>query len=230
MTTYAILVLGIARSGTSALAGTLAHMGIPFGDGLKPIDEQNAKGNYEHMELSKLNQQVLKVFGSNWSDHNPLPHNWIEHPEVKSISGQMASIIDQDFSGNSIFGIKDPRLVPLFPLYFKILQEKSIKSIVVASHRNKENTLVSIAKSGYYHGEFTYSLGNELYEHYSAGIDQAIALSGGIRIDFEDLLYNTEIVKKEILQSFPKEVSEYLEQRGATLPEFIDVQLHHHKA
>ncbi|MEQ9229573.1 MAG: hypothetical protein RIF46_02755 [Cyclobacteriaceae bacterium] len=78
MKTHAILVLGIARSGTSALAGTLAHMGIPFGNGLKPIDEQNAKGNYEHLELSKLNQQVLKVLGSNWSDHNPLPKNWFD--------------------------------------------------------------------------------------------------------------------------------------------------------
>ncbi|MEQ9229572.1 MAG: hypothetical protein RIF46_02750 [Cyclobacteriaceae bacterium] len=147
-----------------------------------------------------------------------------------SLSRQIATTIDRDFSANSIFGIKDPRLVPLFPLYLKILQEKSIQPIVVASFRKKEETLESIAKSGYYHGEFTSSLGNKLYEHYTAGIDQAIALSGGIRIDFEDLLYNTAIIKRELLQFFPKEVREYLEHEKTKLPEFIDVQLHHNKA
>ena len=69
----AVVVLGVARSGTSALSGALDILGVPFAGRLKPLDDWNAKGNYEHAELSDANKRILRALDSDWSDESPLP-------------------------------------------------------------------------------------------------------------------------------------------------------------
>ena len=229
MSSFAILILGIARSGTSALAGTLAHMGIPFGSHLKPADQQNPKGNYENIALSKANQRILSVLGSNWSDHHSLPNNWQENPKIIAEALEIKNLLVAEFSHLKVFGIKDPRLVPLFPLYSRILLQQNILPIVISTLRNKHEVIESIGKSGYYHGNFSFEQGEKLYVHYRKKIEKALAVSNGLEIRFENLLYQTETTLNDIRNFLPSEIHTFLDKAEFAQPAFIDVELHHCK-
>ncbi len=56
-----ILVMGMHRSGTSAMAGALVKAGLCAGDesGLYPADENNQKGFYEQRSLVGINELIL---------------------------------------------------------------------------------------------------------------------------------------------------------------------------
>lgn len=56
-----ILVMGMHRSGTSAMAGALVKAGLCPGDesGLYPADENNQKGFYEQRSLVGINESIL---------------------------------------------------------------------------------------------------------------------------------------------------------------------------
>jgi len=65
----AIVVLGMHRSGTSALTGILSRCGVPLGsrlyDGHAGI---NDKGYFENAPLADLNDDLLLAVGSCWHD------------------------------------------------------------------------------------------------------------------------------------------------------------------
>jgi len=184
----AVLILGIARSGTSAIAGALASAGLPFGDGLKPADWQNPKGNREDLALSQLNQELLALFGATWSSVRPLPLGWLDQPAVQAIAERMQEDIEARFGAFPAFGLKDPRLVPLYPLYAQVLARAGVATTLVTTERDKREVLTSIRKSGYYHGLYLPFSGHRLYRHYMAMIAALRTNPGSLHLRYEDLI------------------------------------------
>lgn len=188
MTKHVVLVCGIARSGTSAVSGALAAAGLPFGDGLKPCDWQNPKGNHEDAVLSELNIELLKLLGASWSTDRPLPEGWIDRTDVACMAERMASEIDARFGALAIFGLKDPRLVPLFPLYARLLRDQGRQLHLVTVSRKRSEVLASIRKSGYFHRRFTWRRGRRLYQHYMNQINALRVDPGSHHVTYDALL------------------------------------------
>ena len=70
----AVIVLGMHRSGTSALAGLLHELGLAMGPSLMPgRADENEKGFWEHEKIVSIHDRLLAYFGSGWSDPMPLP-------------------------------------------------------------------------------------------------------------------------------------------------------------
>ncbi len=121
MANNAILVLGMHRSGTSATCGVLQRMGIDFGPKLMPAKEGvNEKGYYEHIEITELNDAVFDAIGYYWFDVRPLPRAWDSAPEVSKVRDAIINVLERDFSSAPLWGLKDPRLCRLLPLWRKI--------------------------------------------------------------------------------------------------------------
>ena len=59
----AAIVLGVHRSGTSALAGTLSMLGIQFGKSLRPANAKNPRGLWEHNEILNLHDRIRAGIG-----------------------------------------------------------------------------------------------------------------------------------------------------------------------
>lgn len=99
---HPICVLGMHRSGTSCLVGSLQDRGIYLGD-VVTKSTHNAKGNREMVSLRKLNEHVLNHSGGSW---NTLPARirWTpEHTERRDILLQSFQHAKQRW------GFKDPR-------------------------------------------------------------------------------------------------------------------------
>ena len=59
----AIVVLGMHRSGTSAVCGALDVLGVNFGQRLAPAAKDNEKGYWEHPEIVSVARRIIAFSG-----------------------------------------------------------------------------------------------------------------------------------------------------------------------
>lgn len=99
-----IAILGMHRSGTSLLTGTLEECGLDLGD-VNTAAPANAKGNRESWLLMALHEDLLRTAGGGW-DNPP------EHPVIwKPIHCDIRDVFIRSFAGSPFWGFKDPRLL-----------------------------------------------------------------------------------------------------------------------
>lgn len=95
-------VLGMHRSGTSWLAGSLQEKGLELGE-VSTRDPHNQKGNRESKALMALHDAVLAANGGSWK--RPVwPNRWT--PEQ---SAELAAFIASMDAAYPAWGFKDPR-------------------------------------------------------------------------------------------------------------------------
>ena len=63
-----ILILGMHRSGTSALTGMLSLLDVYLGSELMEESLANVKGYYESNALCRINDKLLYQMESSWDD------------------------------------------------------------------------------------------------------------------------------------------------------------------
>ena len=143
-----VVILGMHRSGTSALAGALAQMGVDFGKHLISPSRDNPKGYFEHPEIVALHDALLRALGSRWDDYLPLPSGWTE-TEVTSgkFAPPLVAILKRDFGEASLFGVKDPRLCRLMPLWFPIFETLPAEPHFVLTIRHPWEVAESLRKT-----------------------------------------------------------------------------------
>ena len=64
----AVLVLGMHRSGTSALARAVQMLGVYLGNNFLSPRPDNPTGYWEDKHICDLNERLLAAFGLKWED------------------------------------------------------------------------------------------------------------------------------------------------------------------
>ena len=142
-----IIVLGMHRSGTSALSGVLSLLGAHPGESLMPAAKDvNPKGFWEHAEIVSLHDKLLEYFDSSWNDTSPLPDRWWLSNYSIEIRNQIINVLRRDFSNLSIWLIKDPRMCRLLPIWDEIFSELSCKPYFAITLRNPVEIAQSLHK------------------------------------------------------------------------------------
>ncbi|MFW6012121.1 MAG: sulfotransferase family protein [bacterium] len=132
----AVLVLGPHRSGTSAVARVLNLLGVDLGANMLPPKFDNRHGYWEHQTVFELHERLLSKAGSAWHEYRPMPAGWQELDEVKGIRGELLAFLREEFRGASLWGVKDPRLTALLPLWLDVLEELEAEPLFVVVVRN----------------------------------------------------------------------------------------------
>lgn len=109
--TSAILILGMHRSGTSCLAGSLQQAGLELGK-VFTKNSFNVKGNRENKDVMELNEDVLEFSGGAW-DKPPGELTWDKgHAKRREkILKRLAAAADR------YWGFKDPRALLTMPFW-----------------------------------------------------------------------------------------------------------------
>jgi len=141
-----VCVLGMHRSGTSALCGALDLMGVDFGKQLMPATDANEKGHWEHKEIVRIHDRLLSSLGSSWDDDESLPADWIEREAAREARSCLTGIVERDFADSSVFGIKDPRMCRLIPLWIPIFQSLRVDPHFVLVVRHPWEVAESLAQ------------------------------------------------------------------------------------
>jgi len=132
----AILVLGMHRSGTSALGGVVSMLGAAAPKTLLPANGGNPRGYWESLPLERANNDLLASAGSRWDDWRALNPQWIDSEVAKHFRRRIIEIIADEFASEPLFFIKDPRMCRLVPLMLSILSELNVSPVAFLPLRN----------------------------------------------------------------------------------------------
>lgn len=124
---HAILVLGMHRSGTSALTRVLSLMGATLPAHLMSATDDNPSGYWESSRLVPFNNRLLKSVGLRWDDDSSLPRGWSEGPTQAALRDEARSLINEEFGDTPLFVFKDPRMSRLLPFWESILRDLGVQ-------------------------------------------------------------------------------------------------------
>lgn len=141
-----VLILGMHRSGTSALAGSLALMGVHLGAQLVPPGPDNPKGFFEHDAIWRIHQNLLEQLGSDWHDIRPLPDGWLDSNEAEQARMEIIRIIHKEFTTDTVWGLKDPRLSRTLPLWQPIFEALDIQPRIIRLLRHPQEVAASLVR------------------------------------------------------------------------------------
>ena len=153
-----LVVLGMHRGGTSAVAGMLQRLGVDFGPRLMPANADNPAGYYEHNDVVNLHDRFLGRLGAAWDDPFPPafePSSWSElapAPGLPTYRQELLSILKRDFSGEDgrppapLWGLKDPRLCLLLPWWEPLWTELDSEPRFILVLRGPEAVAASLGR------------------------------------------------------------------------------------
>ena len=124
-----LIVLGMHRSGTSCLTGTLEQCGVELGE-VFTRNPFNQKGNRESADIQALNNDVLAYNGGSW-DKPVEAAAWTDaHRRLRT------TILDKFASVDSLWwGFKDPRVVFTLPFWLEGIEQHEFIGTIRHPHR-----------------------------------------------------------------------------------------------
>lgn len=132
------VVIGIGRSGTSAIASGLNALGIDFGNDLKPGDAVwNPKGFWEDIDIGHtINRGVVSVVDYNWMSMNSIHTLCHENPALQGLKNYAKDLLRKRMSNTTRWGFKDISTVKILPFWQEVFSELDVKDNYIITVRN----------------------------------------------------------------------------------------------
>jgi len=221
----AILVVGMHRSGTSALAGALSLLGIPLGDRLLKPGPDNPKGYWEHGDIVAVHEQLLAELGSRWDDVRALPEGWLSGEPARRAALAIGAILERDFGSESLWAVKDPRLCRLLPLWLHVLDRMQILPCVLFIARNPSEVSASLHVRNCWAPPF----GEVLWLRYVTDALAASKYTPREVVLFDDLLVQPLVVTQIALTRLGVAIPELDDELRSTVESFVSATNRHHR-
>jgi len=142
-----VVVLGMHRSGTSVITRGLQVMGVGLGDRMLPaMEDNNAKGFWEDVDLNALNIEMLSALGSDWHHLAPIERGEVEDLHKKGYFLRAIELLRQKVGNSTTFGFKDPRVAKLFPFWKGVFRHCQFELSYVLAVRHPLSVAKSLAK------------------------------------------------------------------------------------
>ncbi len=173
-----IAILGMHRSGTSALAGVLESLGYHFGDSdaALPATQHNPKGYLERQDVMDINDGILSRLGCGWDQLANFDARRIEAFQDPALAGPIRKVLDQ-LERNGIGFIKDPRLCLTLPVWERYAPPAAI--VWVLRHP------IEVAQSLAARGDCSIQVGLALWDIYNRTALRWLYQRPIITVDFE---------------------------------------------
>lgn len=131
-----VLVLGMHRSGTSALTRVLNLLGCDLPSTLMNPATSNETGHWESVAVMKLNDEILQSAGSSWHDWLPFNPGWYSSPKAADYKEKALAVLENEFGRSSLFVLKDPRICRFAPFWIDVIQTAGVRPVIVNQVRN----------------------------------------------------------------------------------------------
>ena len=141
---HAILVLGMHRSGTSALAGALVHLGAAPPLTLMPPTQENERGYFKSLAFMEFHDTILAASQSRWNDWRRLSFPYGTSVET-GYRDRAIALLNEEFADAPLFVLKDPRACRLVPFWLRTLRYAGIAPHVIIPVRPPLEVAESLA-------------------------------------------------------------------------------------
>ena len=168
----AICVLGMMRTGTSAVAGVLELLGAHFGpkEHLLEPNVANPTGFREHRGILDVNNELLGRLGGTWYAPPALRVGWADDPELEDLRERAARLVESDLAPYDVWAWKDPRTCLTLPFWQELVPEL----LPVVCLREPSETARSFAELG----EMGWTAVQQLSDPFETGLDLWLRYTG----------------------------------------------------
>jgi hypothetical protein len=140
-----IVVLGMHRSGTSALTRVLSILGAALPRHVMNPGPGNEPGHWEPQKLVDFHDEVLSELDSAWHDWAPLDVSRLTLQRRQQIKTRIAEIINDEYGSATLMVVKDPRICRFAPLFLEALTDAGIMPECILVFRNPLEVAQSLA-------------------------------------------------------------------------------------
>jgi len=186
----AICILGMHRSGTSAVTRAFNLLGVYIGESeqIVPPHDDNPKGFWEHKGIIDIHERILNSLSCNWYDIWPLEQEWWELQEIKEIKEDLINLLLQDFAEKPLWGWKDPRTCLTLPLWHEISEQLNFDIRFPIVLRNP----IDIANSSMKRNNFPLNKSYLLWQLYTLSALEGTKNTKRCIVSYDDFLNNWE--------------------------------------
>ena len=174
------MVVGMHRSGTSAVTRVINLLGVPLG---RPDDiysaGDNPSGHWESRTLCALNEMILKVFGGFDIAPPQMPRSWLRSRRAELLRGMMRAAFDGIYQGEPWLW-KDPRICLTLPLWRQVLDNFCVVFVV----RDADPVTRSLHRREGFPIFYCYAL----YDDYNRRAVSALSGLPVVTVDFDSML------------------------------------------
>lgn len=148
----AFLILGAQRSGTSVASHLLSQFGVNFGNPQNFIQFDHNPIFFELKWVNEFNNKLVNALGHEYIDFFLPIEADFEQANITAITTvrdskgtvqEIQTLIDQEWNGASVIGIKDPRISLTFPIWRNLLSRNGYELKIVLVFRHPASFLES---------------------------------------------------------------------------------------
>lgn len=140
----AVLVIGMHRSGTSALARGVQMLGVYLGDNFLSPRPDNPTGYWEDRYICDLNERLLAALGLKWEDVALIDDRRWHEAEIQVLVAEAVEYLGSQLVSHPLWGFKDPRTVRLLPFWRSVLRLLDVDECYLVVIRNPISVALSL--------------------------------------------------------------------------------------
>ena len=218
-----LFVLGMARSGTSALTRLLSLCGGALPGGLVGATARNPRGHWEPRAVVYLNEAILQAHGSSMADPTlRLEGEGAFGAKEKTACITKISAFLTALPAAPLVVIKDPRITLLSGMWFEAARLAGFDVVTVIMVRHPEEVVASLA-TGY---GTSPELSNALWLKYSLLAERHTRALPRVFVDYASLLDDWPLEVKRISAALAIDLDVSDE---SAIDEFLAQDLRHHR-
>ena len=220
----AILVLGMHRSGTSAVAGAINLLGAAAPLTMIPAAADNPSGFFEAFSVIGVNDWLLNAGGGSWYDTLGY-HSGMIDARTRSIALALVNFsIIADFKHAALFLLKDPRLCLLLDFWLPVLNASGIATSALLVLRSPDDIVASLAQRDAYPPQ----LAQALWLQHMLEAERATRGHSRSVIPYEELLRDWQTPLSRAATQAAIEWPNTIDAAGPEIQNFLDIGLRHH--
>lgn len=147
MSCQIVIVLGMHRSGTSAVAGYLNSLGLELpSETLSAHPKDNPEGYFEPQRMVQLNNRLLAALGLNWQSTRPISADELAAPDLAPIKEEIKHYLKETCQPGRKLVFKDPRLCRLLPVWLPLIKQHCETPLIIHAVRNAHAVADSLAR------------------------------------------------------------------------------------
>ena len=132
----AVVVLGMHRGGTSAVAGTVARLGFALPSTPIPPSSENPSGYFESEAVAMANHEILLAAGCSWNICLTFDPSRLRETLRPADRRMITTVLRREFGADMPFVMKDPRLCLTLPAWLPALRaaRTDVRALLVIRH------------------------------------------------------------------------------------------------
>jgi hypothetical protein len=144
----ALVVVGMHRSGTSALVRMLSLLGFDLPATLLPTRDDNPLGYWESQPVVVAQELFLRALGYAWDDVRALPPAALAGPAADELETRLVELLASEYGTSPHFVVKDPRICRLLPVWRRVLERSGAEPRCVLPLRDPLEIAASLQDRG----------------------------------------------------------------------------------